>query len=77
MASGYVTDKEPSHRLETLPAYDDEELQATGNPVACFSVYIGTNGSNVQYEVSLILLPVSFFSSSSAFWLAKNAEPKS
>lgn len=40
-------------RLETLPAYDDEELQSTGNPVACFSVYIGSKGSNVEYEVSV------------------------
>ncbi|KAJ4415932.1 hypothetical protein N0V82_007053 [Gnomoniopsis sp. IMI 355080] len=37
-------------RLEILPGYDDEELQATGNPVACFSVYIGTHGSNVVYD---------------------------
>lgn len=39
-------------RLETLPAFDDEELQTTGNPVACFSVYLGTKGSNVEFEVS-------------------------
>ncbi|KAJ4388041.1 hypothetical protein N0V93_008646 [Gnomoniopsis smithogilvyi] len=37
-------------RLETLAGYKDEEFQATGSPVACFSVYTGTHGSDVVYD---------------------------
>lgn len=39
-------------RLETLPAFDDEELRESGNPLGCFTVYMGTDPANVEYIVS-------------------------
>lgn len=39
-------------RMETLPAFDDEELRESGNPLGCFLVYMGTDPSNVEYTVS-------------------------
>lgn len=50
-----------SCRLETLPAYDEEELEAIGNPVACLTVYIGTHGSNVVYDVGIFSHSLEFF----------------
>lgn len=38
-------------RMETLPAFDDEELRESGNPLACFVVYMGTDPSTVEYTV--------------------------
>lgn len=36
--------------INTFPALDDEELKATGNPVGCFMVFMGTKPSNVEYK---------------------------
>lgn len=42
------------NRVEKLlPAYNLEELEANGNPIACFTVYIGTDEWNVEYDVRM------------------------
>lgn len=45
---------DPLCRIEKLlPAYNLEDLEAHGNPIACFTVHIGTDVSNVEYDVSI------------------------
>lgn len=50
----FIANMDTIYRVEKLlPAYNLEELEANGNPIACFTVYIGTDGSNVEYDVRM------------------------